>query len=150
MKKLLTLTLLLATLLTFSACDDKNEPETNPFVGKWICTISYDYSSNNKLKIVHELTIKKDYTAEQMIKQYINGQFSSWNMNLYTYTIDDTKENKIIYLNYSTENEGYNPAYNYVSQKGIISNDELIIVDLEKDELGNYVDGLKYYDFIRQ
>lgn len=58
MKKLLSLTLLLATLLTFSACDDKNEPEDNLKGTEWTHALStqvehLEFVSKSKVDFYH-------------------------------------------------------------------------------------------------
>lgn len=73
MKKLLSITLLLATLLTFSACDDKNEPEDNLAGTTWACpnyansTLFIQFEEGNKACIY-----------EQWISEITTPQYSTY------------------------------------------------------------------------
>lgn len=93
MKKLLTLTLLLSTLLTFSACggDDKednilnNEPETpaNPFIGTWEYSVgNYSFMQKGYFDITEDYHIKEDYFI------YRDNNLSDADTRDYTYTIE--------------------------------------------------------------
>ncbi|MBD5351354.1 MAG: hypothetical protein HDR86_00810 [Bacteroides sp.] len=126
MKKLLTIALLLATVLTFSACEDKNEPETNPFVGTW-STILYAGNQNQNWYDC-QLTIKNDYTAEEIVKLYRNGVFGDIDVRNYTYEIDKTASRPIMYLYY----ENVDP--NSQKRKCVIIDDKL------------YISQMVYYD----
>lgn len=93
MKKLLTLTLLLATLLAFSACggDDKednvlnNEPETpaNPFVGTWEYSVgNYFFMQKGYFEVFDNYSITED------IFIYQDNKLTDVNKRDYTYTIE--------------------------------------------------------------
>lgn len=102
MRKLLSLTLLLATLLTFSACEDKNEPEeTNPFVGSW-SDIGYSGQYHQHWHD-YKLTIKNDNTAERITKFYRDGVFASIEIQDFIYEFDENATRDTIYLYYVTE-----------------------------------------------
>lgn len=88
--------LLLATLLTFSACEDKSEPEKNPFVGTWTCT-QYQ-GANNQYRNDLVLTIKKDFTAELIFKTYMGGKYTGVTITNCVYSIEEGTSRPTMYM----------------------------------------------------
>ncbi|MDE6535891.1 MAG: hypothetical protein K2K82_07795 [Muribaculaceae bacterium] len=134
MKKLLSLTLLLATLLTFSACEDKNEPEltNNAFVGIWdhteIQTDAWGYTSERHY--IYE--INNDYTITYQNVGLVNGELKGMSFSYYTYEIKyDASGKEYIYIhtyNNSEWDEGY------LNKEGVLQLKRCILVNGEIGE----------------
>lgn len=89
MKKLLTLTLLLATLLTFSACEDKNEPVdySSKLVGTWVAEKSTTNENlNMTVSIESEWVFKNTGNCTWTIKSKLNGKLLESRENSYKYS----------------------------------------------------------------
>lgn len=131
MKKLLTLTLLLASMLTFSACggDDNedsvinNEPETpaNPYIGTWeYIDVTYDWMQKGYFEIAEDNTIKQERY------NYRNNKLESFDEAFYTYTIENKDSDKEILL--------IKPVIGRFWLEAKLLRGKLIVFDVYRDE----------------
>lgn len=82
--------LLLATLLTFTACGGDDEPEASypSIVGTWARTVSQEQIENGTITIKQTQTFRQDQTATGSAEVYLNDKLYQSKSFEYTYVYD--------------------------------------------------------------
>lgn len=92
MRKVFSLMLLLATILTFTACGDDKEDEPQPnypsIVGTWSRTVSQEQIGNGTMTIKQKQVFKSNNTAQGIAEVYLNSDLYQSKTFDYTYTYD--------------------------------------------------------------
>lgn len=90
MKKVFSLMLLLATMLTFTACSSDDEPEVSypSIVGTWTRTVSQQQIGDGTMTVTQTQIFRKDKTATGLAEMYLNDKLYQSKSFEYTYVYD--------------------------------------------------------------